>query len=73
MAEEFDLHLLEFAAAERVIARIDLVAERLANLGDAERKLEPRAVEHVLVVDEDALRRFRAQSKRWPRDLRGRR
>src|SRR3954469_14016722 len=35
-AEELDLHLLELARAEREVARGDLVAETLADLGDAE-------------------------------------
>ena len=34
----------------------DLVAERLADLGDAERNPLPRALQHVQVVDVDALR-----------------
>ena len=61
MAEELDLHLLELARAEGVVARVDLVAKRLADLGDAERQLEPRAVEDVLEVDEDALGGFGAE------------
>src|SRR5262245_16388402 len=32
VAEELDLHLLEFPAAKSVIPRIDLVAKRLADL-----------------------------------------
>ena len=35
--EELQLHLLEFTAAERVVARRHLVAEALAHLRDAER------------------------------------
>src|SRR5690606_30977337 len=46
-AEELDLHLLELAASEREVARVDLVAERLADLPDAERQPNPRGVEHV--------------------------
>ena len=61
MAEELDLHLLEFPAAERVIPRIDLVAERLSDLRDPERQLEPRAVENVAEIDEDPLRGFGAE------------
>ena len=61
MAEELDLHLLELAAAEGVVPRVDLVAKRLADLGDAERQLEPRAVEDVAEVDEDALGGFGAE------------
>ena len=61
MAEELDLHLLELARAEGEVPRRDLVAKALADLRDAEGNLHPRAVEHVLEVDEDALRRFRPQ------------
>ena len=61
VAEELDLHLLELARAEREIPRRDLVAKALADLRDAERNLHPRAVEHVLEVDEDALGRFGPQ------------
>src|SRR5690606_19816037 len=46
--EELDLHLLELAAAEREVARIDLVAERLADLSDAERQPHSRRDEHGL-------------------------
>ena len=64
MAEELDLHLLELARAEGEIPRRDLVAEALADLGDAERNPHAGAVEHVLEVDEDALGRFGAQEGR---------
>jgi hypothetical protein len=37
--EELHLHLLELAGAEDEVARGDLVAEALADLGDAERRL----------------------------------
>ena len=61
VAEELHLHLGEFAAAEGEVARIDLVAERLADLGDAEGELlaggDPDAVE----VHEDRLAGFGAQ------------
>ena len=59
--EELDLHLLELARAEDEVARRDLVAERLADLRDPERRLAARELEHVLEVDEDALRGLRAQ------------
>ena len=39
----------------------DLVAERLADLADAERRLLPRGAHHVGEVHEDALRGLRAQ------------
>src|SRR5882672_3128606 len=48
-------------AAEREVPRIDLVAERLTDLADAERHTDSRRVAHVLEVHEDSLRRFRAQ------------
>ena len=57
--EELHLHLLELARAEQEVAGRDLVAERLADLRDAERHLLARRVEHVEEVDEDPLRRFR--------------
>ncbi len=60
-AEELDLHLLEFAAAEREVARVDLVAKRLADLADTERHAHARRVADVLEVDEDALRRLGPQ------------
>src|SRR5919201_305885 len=54
--EVLHLHLLELANAEQEVPRRDLVAERLAGLGDAERRPPARELEHVLEVDEDALR-----------------
>ena len=59
--EELHLHLLELPGPEDEVARGDLVAERLADLADAERDLLPRRLQHVLEVDEDALRGLRAQ------------
>jgi hypothetical protein len=53
--EELDLHLLELARAKDEVAGRDLVTERLADLGDAERQLPPHRLEHVVEVDEDAL------------------
>ena len=64
MAEELDLHLLELARAEGEVARRDLVAEALAHLGDAERHVDAAAVDDVLEVDEDALRRLGTQEGR---------
>ena len=61
MAEELDFHLLELAGAEGEIPRRDLIAEALADLGDAEGNAHAGAVQHVLEVDEDALGRFRAK------------
>ena len=59
--EELHLHLLELARAEDEVAGRDLVAERLADLGDPERGLLARELQHVLEVDEDALCGLRAQ------------
>ena len=59
--EELDLHLLELARAEDEVAGRDLVAERLADLADAERRLLARRGEHVREVHEDALRRLGAE------------
>src|SRR5438552_17321800 len=59
--EELDLHLLELARAEDEVARRDLVAERLADLCDAEGQLASRRLQQVVEVDEDALRRLRPQ------------
>ncbi len=59
--EELHLHLLELAGAEDEVAGGDLVAEALADLGDAERWLEARARHDVGEVDEDALRGLGAQ------------
>ena len=59
--EELHLHLLELTGAEDEVARGDLVAERLADLRDAERRLLAGRGLHVLEVDEDALGRLGAQ------------
>jgi hypothetical protein len=47
--------LFELAHAKREVAGRDLVAERLADLRDAERRLLAGALVDVLEVDEDAL------------------
>src|SRR3954447_25981896 len=59
--EELHLHLLELAQPEEEVPRRDLVAERLADLRDAERRPPPGQLEDVLEVDEDALRGLRPQ------------
>ena len=61
MDEELDLHHVEFADAEQEVAGIDLVAEPLAQLGDAEGQLARRGGQYVVEIDEDALGRLRAQ------------
>lgn len=59
--EELHLHLLELAGAEDEVAGGDLVAEALADLADAERRLLAGRRHNVGKVDEDALRGFRPQ------------
>mgnify|MGYP006160816849 CR=1 FL=1 len=59
--EELHLHLLELARAEDEVAGRDLVAEALADLGDAERRLLPTRLQHVGKVDEHALCGFWSQ------------
>src|SRR5579864_1678602 len=61
MAEILDLHLLELARPERVVARIDLIAEALADLRDAEGHLETSRVDDVSEIGEDALGGLRAE------------
>ena len=63
MAEELDFHLLELARAKREVPRRDLVAEALADLGDAEGNADAGAVEHIFEIDEDALGRFGPQKR----------
>ena len=59
--EVLHLHLLELAHPEHEVAGRDLVAERLADLGDAERDLLARALLDVLEVDVAALGRLGAE------------
>src|SRR5579864_2425612 len=59
--EVLHLHELEFANPKDKIARRDLVAERLALLRDAERHAYARRADHVLEIDEHALRRLGSQ------------
>ena len=56
--EIFDLHLFEFAGAEDEVTRGDLVAERLANLTNAEGGLHAGGGLHILKVNKDALGGF---------------
>ena len=67
--EVLHLHLLELERAEDEVPGRDLVAERLADLRDAERRLPPRDLRDVLEVDEDALRGLGAQVGVLPRLL----
>ena len=59
--EVLHLHLLELAGAEDEVLGGDLVAERLAHLGDAEGRLLAGGLDHVGEVDEHALGRLRPQ------------
>jgi len=59
--EELHLHLLELTVAEDEVARRDLVAERAADLGDAEGQLLAHRRQHVVEVDEHALGCLRPQ------------
>ena len=59
--EELEFHLLELAGAEDPVLRGDLVAEALADLGDPERRLLARRLQHLAEVGEHALRRLGAQ------------
>src|SRR5205823_7429917 len=65
--EKLHLHLLEFASSKDEVSWRDLVAERLADLGDAERHLLTHRLLHVEKVHIDALRRL------WPQEDLGRR
>ena len=56
--EELELHLLELARAERVVARRHLVAEALAHLGDAVGDGHARGGGDVQELREDRLRRL---------------
>ena len=59
--EELHLHLFELAHAEDELTGHDFVAERLADLCDAEGDAHAAGFLHVEVVDEDALGCFGAQ------------
>src|SRR5262249_49672494 len=59
--EELELHLLELARAEDEVARRHFIPEAPPYLADAERDLDARRVDHVLEVEEHALRRLRAE------------
>ena len=61
MAEVLDLHLLKLTRAEDVVARVDFVAERLADLRDAEGQLHAAGIEHIFVLHENRLRSLRSQ------------
>ena len=58
LAEPLMFHLFELDGAEDEVAGGDLVAERLADLGDAEGDFRPRRALDVEEIDEFALRRL---------------
>ena len=59
--EVFDFHLFELAAAEYEIARRDFIAERLADLRDAEGDFDAARVADIFEVGEYSLRGLGAQ------------
>ena len=61
MNEELHLHLLELARSKDPVLRGDLVAEALADLGDAERGFLPGGLQDLREVREHALRRLGSQ------------
>ena len=63
-AEEFQFHLLELAGTEDEVARRDFVAERFADLADAEGRFFAARGQHIPEVDEDSLGRFGPQVNR---------
>ena len=60
-AEVLHFHQLELTRPEDLVAGGDLVAEGLADLGDAEGKLASRRALDMREVDEHALRRLGAE------------
>src|ERR1700675_3861047 len=59
--EKFQFHLLELARAEGEIARRDFVAERFADLRDAERDALPRRFQNIFELRENRLWGFGAE------------
>src|SRR5699024_5095604 len=53
LAEEFQLHLLEFSGTEREVPRRNLVPERFPDLADAERYFLAGSPLYVLEIDKD--------------------
>ena len=64
LAEEFQLHLLEFSGTEREVSRRNLVPERFPDLADAERYFLAGSPLYVLEIDKDTLCRLRAKVHR---------
>src|SRR3970040_589282 len=69
--EELHLRLLELTGAENEVPGRDLVPKRLADLGDAERPFLPRRLQHVEVIDVDALGRLGAEIDHRPETAQG--
>src|SRR3954454_4911817 len=63
MAEELNLHLLEFTGAEGEVPRRAFVAKAFPHLCNSKRHTHAAAVEYVLEVDEDALGGIRTQKR----------
>ena len=63
-AEIFDFHLLEFAGAERKIARSNFVTERFADLTDTKRQFAVGGIHNIGKVDKNPLRGFGAHVDR---------
>ena len=61
VAEVFDLHLFKLTGTEGEVARVDLVAECLADLSNAEGDLLAGGIEHVFILHKDGLRGLWAQ------------
>jgi hypothetical protein len=61
LGEELELHLLEFPRAKDEVARVDLVPERLSDLGDPERRPLPGRLHDAPEVEEDRLTGLRPQ------------
>ena len=61
LTEELHLHLLKLAGAEDEVLCSDLVSEGLTYLGDTEWNLDTGGLEHILVVNIDALGCLRSE------------
>ena len=59
-AEKFQFHLLKLSGTENKVSRSNLIAERFANLANAERQFAAGRSLNVAEVDENALRGFGA-------------
>ena len=59
--KELQFHLLKLAGAENEVPGRDLIAERLADLGNPKRRLLTRRSHDIVEVDKDSLRGFRSQ------------